>query len=522
MRLDSAAGTAIRKLRMRIWLNNIVESLVLSILFSSSLILLLSVGGHVAVITDSFYKAGRLGAILCTAGVIAGAARRPGLQQAARQGDVLGMKERLTTYLEYENREGAVLNAFRMETEQALARFDPVKAYRINFRPKAVLTTVLILAVSACLFMAPSPRVQEARQQEGVNRELRREAQKVAALKNALAEENGRDFNSQTQAAQMLAELEKSLQKSRDYQESALQVAETVNALEALQTGIAPKEAAAAAGVFLDAGESLAAVAEHLRQGDAEKAAELLAGSEITAKQRSALLKNTRRLLAQGGMGEQQKQLLKRLQSGLKQQDFTPQTLSRALQAASDDKEGALKLGNTAAKLESMKERLLAASGEGLRSPGGSHKGSDFAEGDNRGRENGEITDRQATLLAQGAEGYRAARNPDALGGGIPGGGGGEEAGREGRIGESEAEVWAGSASNGPLWQLQGGMREEGGHMEERISDQVVGLPGESGEYEEWRQAFAGAEMHYMEKHDIPAEQRALVMEYFRMLRGGE
>lgn len=157
---ESTVESAIRKLRNRMWLENIVESLVITLLISSVCILLLSVLGHFTVIVHVFSKEAFLLAASCVAGTAVGLARRPGMKRAAQVGDRLGLQDRLITYLEYRDRSGAVLSAFRRELGEVLARRSPVDMYPVNFRWKRVLAAVLISAVAACVLRPGAPSIK--------------------------------------------------------------------------------------------------------------------------------------------------------------------------------------------------------------------------------------------------------------------------------------------------------------------------------------------------------------------------
>lgn len=519
----SNPAAVIRKLRQRIWLNNILDSLSKAFILSSSLIFLLSIGGHVATLTNRLPRAAWLLAGFSAAAVITGMVRRPGLEQAAREGDGIGMQDRLTTYLEYGHRQGQVIEDFKAELDDALAQFDPVQGCKIKSQLKPALATVLLLAAAACIFFIPSAHVKEARSMEAINRELKQEAQKVESLKKTLEEENGiSESGSETQAAQVLARLEKRLNNGSGYLESALEVENAIKEIDGLQTGFTAEEARALAGVFDGAGADLARAASLLRHGDSEKAADLLAHTDITEQQRQILLKNTRQMLANGEADDRTKQRLEQLETRLNQEGMETQGLAAAIQPKPEDRQAADKMRTVGTKLESMKERLLAKAGDGFQSPGGNYQGDDVAEGENPDRKNGEITGNQASSLAQGNEGSPGWRSPNAVGGGVPGGGAGEASGREGRVAEGDSPTWGGSGSAGEQQQLQGSTRASGGRIEERISDRVVGLAGESGRHDALTGNFGSAELEYLDKYQVPADKKQMVMEYFRSLKGGD
>jgi hypothetical protein len=512
----------IRKLRNRIWLEKIVGSLIVSLLYAAACVLLLSVLGHFTVIVHPFSKAAFLLAAACVAGTAVGVARRPGMKRAALEGDRLGLQDRLITYLEYRDRGGAVLGAFRRELDQVLAGCSPAGLYPVKIRWRGALAVVLITAVAACLFLVPSPRVEEARWKEAVNKEMRQEAENAAVMKSAYAEGAAKkDEPSGSLLAEreaLLANLEKELNQSYSYREAALQVADTLKELERIRPGITSEDIKGLAGIFEGAGEKFAGGAGLLKNGDAAGAARALQNLPISQDERGTMLENVNRLLEDPAGAQARKKILQNIKTGLAQQDFNGQKLSEALRTppGGGDAGGAPEVDT---KLESMKERLLAKSGEGFESQRGGSKGTMFTDGGSADLKEGEITDREAASVAQGDTGSQAARNPDAVGG-TPGSGGGGEAGREGLLARSEEAVFAGGESAGNPQELQGRWQEEGGRLTDRLSSRVIGLEGESGGRETLYVEFVEDGMTYMDKFAIPPGQRELVLEYFKKLNG--
>ncbi len=444
------------------------------------------------------------------------------MKRAAQVGDRLGLQDRLITYLEYRDRSGAVLSAFRRELGEVLARRSPVDMYPVNFRWKRVLAAVLISAVAACVLFAPSPHMEEARFKEAVNNELRQEAENVAIIKTALAEEAGKRGESFgrffDERVALLANLERELNKSYSYREAALQVADTLKELERLGTGIAGEDMKGLAGIIEGTGDKNADTAGLFKLGDAAGVARALQNMNFSEAESRVMLENTNRLLKDPERTQAQKQVLQNIKTGLAQQDFNGQKLSEALRTPPGDRDaGGVPEVDT--KLESMKERLLAKSGDGFESQRGGSKGTMFTDGGSSDLKEGEITNREAASVAQGDTGSQAAKNPDAVGGGTPGSGGGE-AGRAGLLARSEEPVFAGGDAAGNLQELQGRWQEEGGRLTERLSNRVIGLEGESGGRETLYVEFVEDGMTYMDKFAIPPGQRELVLEYFKKLNG--
>lgn len=525
---DSAVEALIARLRIRMWVENILQSLVFSMLAAALLVLLLSIFAHLTVIVDTIPKTAAILATACIAGTLIGAARLPKIKQAARVGDRLGLQDRLTTYLEYKDRSGSVIEAFKQELDDVLLQFEARSLYKINFYSKQLLAAVIILGLSACLFLLPSLNREEARVRETVNRELKQEAEKVLALKNVLETPNASkvgpaELMTEEQARAKLEELESSLNKSYSYPEAALQVADTLQELESLGQGIAGEDIKGLAGIFDGGGEKLEKSGALLRQGDAQGAAGLLENAKLGEKERQLMLENTRRMLQKGGYTEAGKGVLENLQAGLEKDSFNPQKLSQLLRDVSKRPEMEQAMQEIKIKLGNMKERMVARSNEGIKSPGGGYQASKLTEGENDGRGNGETTDREAVSVAAGEYGLHAARNPDAVGGGVAGSGGREEADREGQVAKSEQALLAGSPdTGGPVEELRGKWQEEDGRIVERVSDRVIGLAGDTGGYRNMYGEFQDEDMKYVDKSEIPAGKQQLVLKYLKSLEGGE
>jgi hypothetical protein len=409
----------IEKLRNRIWQVKALGRLSLILLVSSLALLLLAAARHVIVIPHPAGKAGVLLAALWLPGCVLVLAGRPGIREAALAGDRLGLKNRLCTHLEYGDRGGAVLEAFKEELEDALAHFSPALLYPLRFPWKRVLAAVIATAAAGSFFWLPSPAAREADLREAVNRELKQEAKNVALMKEALAEETvpEDDGGLKNKAVPLLEELEKKLERDSGYREAALQVGDTVRQLRRL--GPAAGDIKGLAGVFAGAGEKTAAAAALLRSGDAGGAARALENISLNPGERRAMLENADRLLQGGELTETGGNILQELKKSLAKQELSAGELGEALNPLPQVTKEAAELEKTEKKLDSMKERLLAGSG-GFDNPG-EEGNSQIARQGEAALKTGEAAG--ASITGQTAQGGVPRGDPGALGGGLPGGG---------------------------------------------------------------------------------------------------
>jgi hypothetical protein len=512
---EARVEAALKQLRNRIWLAGVLGSLSIALLASAVLVLLLVSARHVLVIPYLPAKTGPLLAALWLAGGILGLARRPGRKQTALAGDRLGLEDRLATYLEYGNRESAVLAAFRSDLKDVLAGFRLARAYPLNFPWKRVLAAVILFTAAAGIFWLPSPRAREAALREQINRELRQEAESVALMKNSLGEEKteaGRDGGK----AALLEELRGRLEKEYDYREAALQVADTLESLQSGGRGLTAADMEGLAGIFAGTGDKTAAAADLLRSGDADGAARALENLTFDGYERRALRENTGDLLAGAGQHQARKQVLEAVKSALEDENFTAGKLAGALKSALSATREPLGLEETEKKLESMKERLLAK-GDALENSGGAD-GTELA-GENEAAPLGGNPAGREAAVAQGDYGGQPGREPGALGGGISGGKDTGEAGRDGQVETSEAPAFAPDADAG-LLEVRGTWQEDSGQITERESDRVLGLAGDNIDTGTLYRQFQREGMAYLDRFEIPPDSRQLVLGYFRELRG--
>lgn len=521
---EARAEAALRKLRNRIWLGNVLERLSVTLVVSAAGVFLLTAARHVVVLPYFAGKAAVLLAALWAAGGIWALAGRPGIKQAAAAGDRLGLQDRLSTYLEYGDRDGAVVEAFREELESVLAGFDPARMYRLVFPWKRMLASVIIFTAAGCVFWLPSPRAEEAAWREEVNRELRQEAENVALIKKGLEEKAGEEEapagSLEKNAAALLRELEKKLERGYDYREAALQVAGALQELPRRGRGLDPADVRGLAGIFEGVGEKTAEAAGLLRSGDAGGAARALGTPAFKENERRAMLENVRRLLAGRDLSGPQRQVLQEIKAALEKEGFHAGDLAKVLSSAPSVKKEAPELKETETKLQSLKERLLAKSGGGTGRPGGAG-GGEFAPENAADPLGGDTAGREAAT-ARGDFSGRFRREPWALGGGgVPGGGATGETGREGRVEKSDAPVFAPAAGSGSL-EARGEWRENSGRVGERRSDRVLGLAGDGGGREALYRDFQREDAASPDGYALPSDKRRLVLEYFRVLRGDD
>lgn len=511
---EAMADRAIRKLRRRIWLVRALDRLSLTLLVSFLALFLLAAARHLLIILHPEEKAGWLLAALWLAGGALSLAGRPEIREAALAGDRLGLQDRLCTHLEYRDRGGPVLEAFKEELEDTLGKISPARLYPLSFPGKRIMAAVMAVAAAGVVFWLPSPVVREAALRESVNSELRQEAEKVALMKKALGEESGdREAGPlKNSAAPLLEELEKKLQRGTDYREASLQVGDV---LREIQTrGISSGDLNGLAGVFQGAGEEAAAAGRLLRSGDVQGAVNTMEKINFNREERKVMLENVKRLLREGEATEAAGKALQEFKKALEKENFSSGELAGVLNSLAGTATEGGKLEETEKKLAGMKERLMARGG-GFENPGGDG-GRQLARQGEAVATPGEAAGESLTGQS-GWEGM-SRREPGALGGGLPGSGAEGGPGREGPV-KKGGEPLPASAGNPRALEVRGEWQEKGG-ISETPSDRVLGLAGNGGDYAALYREFRKEGAAYADRFEIPPDQRQLVLGYFDKLRG--
>ncbi|MCG8403413.1 MAG: hypothetical protein MJA84_17720 [Firmicutes bacterium] len=508
---------ALKQLRRKIWLQNIISRLLNGLLAAAALSFLCLAAAHLYPLLHAPAKALYLGAAALSLSLAAGLASRPGLKRTAAVGDGLGLEERLTTYLEYRERDFPLAPLFLAEAENTVRNLNPPGLYRISVNGKKLLAAAVLIVLAWGVYFLPSEARREAREKEEIVREIQREAEKIKTLRQQLAAA-GQDPQSKDTLS-VLKSLERNLNRSGDFNRAAAEVAAAQKELGSWGNKPVSEIMEALAGLFEGAGAGAKGLPGALRSGDLAKAAALSAQSAFSAREQKNLLDNLSGTAANAlspGAGEE----LARLKTLLADNALTGAKLQEIMRSLDTTREKPALEEELAVELQQSKQRLLARAQKGEKSPGGRDYLTAFAPGETGAYNRAEALGAPGSDPLAGGPGGRPFSGSQGVGGGgAAASGEGTGAGAPGRVARQEQAVRPGGDGAAPS-RVLGKLGDQG-----LIVDKTApGVPAQTGELQLHAQAWAsfGAEdTEHLWKHRVPLQRRELVMEYFQQLNGG-
>lgn len=519
----------VKKLRNKLWMERILKYFLNTLLASAAGILALTITAHMFPILCVPEKCVWTGAVLVFGGLSAGLLRRPGIKAAAQAGDSLGLNNRLSTYLETADREGPVMDAFREEAKEAVESFNPAVRYRLIIQWKRLLAAFVLMILSIGIFFIPSPKIQVAAEKQSINEDLKAEAKSLEQLRLQAQQENEKqekeeDSRQLGSLSDLLLKLEKKLTGSYSYEQAALNVSKTQKELEALGKNPSGEDMKGLAGIFDGMDKSYDRVKQFLESGEPEQAALVARTQSFTHEEQDKMLENINRLQSamKEGSSSMLKETLEKLKAAAEKGNLDGNQLADALKKASDGKQ-ALKLAEeTGARLQSLKERLMAKGENGFKSFGDGQKSSMFTEGENGGMKNGESGEGNSSEIALGEAGNMAARNPNGIGGGIVSDGSGKDVkSRDGQVDKSGTSAVP-DLTGVHTSDVKGIWQDGQGTVKDKESDKVVETDGEIKDVDTLYKEFQREGMEYVFKYEIPSGEKQLVVDYFNRLNGGQ
>lgn len=506
----------IKKIRRKIWRNKIIEMLVNGLFYAAVLLLILTLTLFFYPVVYAPIKAFYIVAGIMVFVLLIGIFKRPGLYQAAAEGDSNGLEERLITYWEYKEEDSLMVEILNDEVENALREKDLSRMCSLKISGRKLLLSAVIFVVIWGVYLLPVGKRQEAEKKEEVNVQIKKEAQDIKELRSEMASEISDKEGEKVLSA--LIELERNMKSSYDFNRAAAEVTAAQKNLNQC-SGNSSEALEAMAGLFAGTGVEHEELQKALESGNINKALELSNGEQFSAPEQEALLQNMekqRNILENSGLKEE----LSQLEAALKEQALTGDKLSEALESMAKRKKLQEVIEKTDLELQECKERLLARAEQGIKTPGGKDQLESFAMGETAGYDMGERTSEQGGDLATGGNGNSAMSNPNGIGGGgqnASGKSNGQSA--FGEVEKLEEDVRLGDDKSSTS-QVKGQWGEEGSIID-KTADQV---PAETGEYKYIERAvstFQEQGMAYVEKFEVPLEREPLVMRYFSQLNGG-
>ena len=508
---------ALKQLQRKIWLQNIISRLLNGLLATAALLFIFLTASHLYPLLHAPVKALYLGAAVLSVSLAAALASRPGLKRAAAVGDGLGLEERLTTYLEYRERDFPLAPLFLAEAENTVRNLNPPGLYKIGVNAKKLLAAAVLIVLAWGVYFLPSEARREAREKEEIVREIQREAGKIKTLRQQLAATGQDPQNNDTLS--VLKSLERNLNHSGDFNRAAAEVAAAQKELGSWGNKPVSEIMQTLAGLFEGAGAGAKGLPEALRSGDLEKAAVLSAQSAFSAREQKNLLDNLSGAAANAlspGAGEE----LAPLKTLLADNALTGTKLQEILRSLDNPREKPALEEEVTMELQQSKQRLLARAQKGEKSPGGRDYPTAFALGEAGSYNRAEALGAPGSDPLAGGPGGRPFSGSQGVGGGgAAASGEGADAGTPGRVARQDQAVRPGGDGAAPS-RVLGRLGDQG-----LIVDKTApGVPAQTGALQPHAPAIANfgtGDTEHLWKHRVPLQRRELVMEYFHQLNGG-
>lgn len=517
----------VKKLRGKLWLDGILKCLSNGLLASGIGAIGIALAVHGITLVQAPQKIAWLMVFCIITGLVFGLLRRPGLHIAAEAGDGLGLSDRLTTYIEYADRDSPVLEAFREDTREALLVFQPLNRYRVTPGGKKLLMAFLLLLVAGVILFIPSAGTKAAAQKQEINAALQEEARHLAQFREEARQEAAEApeeerLLQQNQAFELLKHLEEKLAESLDYDESATQVGEAQKELTALQENRTAEALKGLAGVFDGLGAGSADLQKALQKGVAEAGVRAAQNQVFTREEQARILANAEALTRNKG-GENNTlpdEALEMIKTAAGEGTLNGPKLAQALQKAAQSGKQTKFEAEAEVRLQQLKERLLTKGQQGFKSFGQEQQSRLFTEGDNEGRQQGEPGEGAPSALAQGEKGNMPAHNPYAKGG--QGDFGGSPEPGENRTGQlaKKAGTNPTESKDGKTVEVQGSWQADQGQIRDQQTDKALEVQGEFKDRGTLTREFQETGMDYVNKYNIPGDEKPLVLEYFNRLKG--
>ncbi|WP_129597397.1 hypothetical protein [Anaerophilus nitritogenes] len=489
----------LKKLRIKIWIHRIIKSLIFSLgVFSISFFMFMIVI-HFYPVVYSFQKAMGFMSIFIFVGLLFGILKRPTLYETASIGDQLGFQERFVTYLEYKEKKDCIIKIFIEEVKEALEDFPILEKYKIKTPVKLILANILMISLSIGIYFIPSSSMEIASEKENIHKELKEEAKKVEELKKEIQKKNP-----SKNMITSLEELQKELENAYDYESGAAHVSSIQEQIENENDDIFMSE-------ILDGISSKQKLQSQWSKNH-EEALENIKNTHFSKDEKEKMKENIKNMMKT--KNEDKKEKLKKINTALEKNN-TGKEIVKALENGKKSKEVKESLD---VKLDAMKERLLAKGEKGFKGNGGEEKLSDFAKGESKEEQNGELSQNSSDALALGNMGNQSMKSPSGVGGDKIDASDGEAL--EGKVNRQDQSTRIGE-NKGDSSYLKG-QWNDGGAIKDGNKEEVSSRRGDESSLEGYERDFKNTQMDYVEKLTIPIKHKQLVLEYFKKLNGGE
>lgn len=428
---------------------------------------------------------------------------KPSLKDGAMAGDLLGLKDRLVTYLEFKDEENAVIAIFIEDLKERLSNANFTDKYKISFDIKRVLISILILCLSGVIILLPSNQRKITKQIEKNHEIIKDEAKNISLLKKDVTENfNGKEKDA---VVKILEKLEKELEKTFDIKDAALKVD-------------------AAQGQIEDVFDESSSIFQRQPDGFAKENVDDMKSETGDVLSDSSLAHENQ---------EREVDAIEKSITNIPKNSISKEKMGKATSEKTgnkdidnktydDKKERKGKLeDDVISSLQESKERLASKAYDGTKTKGGKDQLSDFALGEKDEYKEGESSSSSSKDKMSGGSGRQSAKDPDAVG-----------QGKDRAFGKSDSKAEfsdknKGNSSENNL-KSEGtdvqitGQKDNTGRMLQDKKGEVASKKGDTPLGNQSIGDFTCQDFDYVINKRIPRNKRKLVIKYFNLLKGAK
>lgn len=498
----------LKKLLKKLWLERLLKNLINVLLMSSIGIFVLVLYSHFTLIFYLKEKLFYISFILFIATLLKTIIKKPSLDEAARLGDKLGLKEKLLTYIEFNSRndESEVFQIFRNDLEDKLQEFDLIKKYRMDIRPKKILVAFIIVVLAVGTYFIPSFSREMALEKESINKNIKKEVSKIKEEKKDIVE-NIKDKETKEEVSEVIKKLNKELNKTYEYDKALKEIAKAEEKLNYIKEKKHNKNLQRVSSLFKGTDIENRDLNNKLKDGIIDDSILKENNFSISKEDKKKILDN----LKSNKEFSSSKEFKDKIQKELSKEDLTTKDLIKSIKNQKDEIKFASEFRNSKEKLTAKKDEKNFENGQGDK------KSKDFSMGEKESSHKyGESSKNGGIQEKIKGEGNSKSEDNNVIGGSKTGNNKEvKESANNGTIGRYDKETKQGAKGN--ISNLKSKVNKEG----KLINKSIEEVTGEIGERQymknKWLE-YKKQGMDYILKYEIPIDKEDIVIEYFKEL----
>lgn len=498
----------LKKLLKKLWLERLLKNLINVLLMSSIGIFVLVLYSHFTLIFYLKEKLFYISFILFIATLLKTIIKKPSLDEAARLGDKLGLKEKLLTYIEFNSRndESEVFQIFRNDLEDKLQEFDLIKKYRMDIRPKKILVAFIIVVLAVGTYFIPSFSREMALEKESINKNIKKEVSKIKEEKKDIVE-NIKDKETKEEVSEVIKKLNKELNKTYEYDKALKEIAKAEEKLNYIKEKKHNKNLQRVSSLFKGTEIENTDLNNKLKDGIIDDSILKENNFSISKEDKKKILDN----LKSNKEFSSSKEFKDKIEEELSKEDLTTKDLIKSIKNQKDEIKFASEFRNSKEKLTAKKDEKNFENGQGDK------KSKDFSMGEKESSHKyGESSKNGGIQEKIKGEGNSKSEDNNAIGGSKTGNNKEvKESANNGTIGRYDKETKQGAKGN--ISNLKSKVNKEG-KLTNKSIEEVTGEIGERQYMKNKWLEYKKQGMDYILKYEIPIDKEDIVIEYFKEL----